>query len=108
MGATARKLMEEFELTNDISGDINNVPILKIVPKDPNPEDIYEVVKFPQLPVKVSVEVINPIGIVTEHYDIKYKPADHTGRFILTIGDNQFMVTGNGKSIERVGKNTKI
>ena len=112
MEATARK-MENTE---------SEIPTLKVVHDNQfvmgvdaatGHSAVFEVsktfnsVKPREKRVEVRLDVINPIGMITESYDLKYTP-NETGRFVLTIGGNQFMVTGNGKHVERVGENTEI
>lgn len=75
--------------------------------KNINVDNEYE--KFrkdlqPLVPVKFSFEVLDPVGIITEKHEFQYMPAYYAGRAVITINGYYYMVTGNGKSITKMGK----
>jgi hypothetical protein len=61
-----------------------------------------EIIYTPLVPTKLKVEVLDPVGIITETHELTYKAAYYAGRFIMTIGDYRYMVTGNGRHIDKM------
>jgi hypothetical protein len=61
------------------------------------------IIYTPIVPTEVKFEVLDPTGIVTEKHEFVYKAAYWAGRGVLTFGKHQWMVTGNGRNIHRIG-----
>lgn len=57
--------------------------------------------------VKVKFEVVDPLGVITDTFSFDYVPAYYVGRGILTIGNHQYMVTGNGECIYKINEFTE-
>ena len=62
------------------------------------------IIYTPLVSTKAKYEVLDPTGVVTETHEFEFKAAYWAGRGVLTMGKHQWMITGNGEYIRRIGE----
>jgi len=55
--------------------------------------------------LKITAEVLDPTGVVTDHREVYVEVIKRSpSRILLTIGEYQWLVTGDGETIKKITK----